>query len=157
MMDENTIQGDVTHSYNQFIKRKKQLINCFGNIYFNKKCLHLNIFPKYTKIIVKNNNNNKVSKYITQAQYKWIKDEISNNYRKIDYINKQLINLHLLLANTLDYHTWNNKYINMLKILNKHKTIKFNTNNKKLKNLLINSTPKAVSYTHLDVYKRQSL
>ena len=30
----------------------------------------------------------------------------------------------------------------MLKILYKHKTIKFNTINKKLKNLLINNTPK---------------
>ena len=77
---------NVTRSYNQFIKRKKPLINCVENIYFNKKCLQLNIFPKYTKIIVKNNNNNKLNKYITQAQYTWIKDEISNNYRHVKII-----------------------------------------------------------------------
>ena len=42
---------------------------------------------------------------------------------------------------TVDYHTWTNEYINILRILSKHKTNKFNTINKKL-NLLINNKPK---------------
>lgn len=52
-------------------------------IYILRKSVYnLILFLNIQKTIVKNNNNNKLNKYINQAQKAWMKNEISNNYKK---------------------------------------------------------------------------
>jgi len=131
-----TDQGNLlTYNLNQYQKRKTQLVNCFANIYFNKRCLKLNIIPNYTKIITKHNNI-KIHKLIKQLQINWIKYVITEQYKKINYLNEQLLNIHLLLANTLDQHTWNTKYNIINYRIRNYKKEKFITVNKKLTTLI---------------------
>jgi hypothetical protein len=132
----NAYQGkSITQLLNLFTKHKIQIINTNANIYFNKKCLQLNILPNYTKLIIKNNNN-KTTKYIKHIRKHWIKDEIKHQYAKLNKLNEKLIKIHLHLANTLEQEKWNYKYICIHNTIHKHKKQKYKTINKKLTKLI---------------------
>jgi hypothetical protein len=115
---------------------KLKLLNCNANIYFNRKCLELNLTTIYAQIKLKMNPHNKIvnKKMIDKFQRTRIKNEIKFWYTKKQHLNKVLYNLPLLNGHIWK-NLWNIIYQNIkTKIEQKMKT-KYDTINNKIKKL----------------------
>jgi hypothetical protein len=108
-------------------------MKCNANIFFNKQCLSRNLTPQYANIKIPIS-----SKAATFTQSKIstirIKDEIKFPYRKKNYLNKELLQAHLQVA-----QVWGSMWHTISEYL--HNTInvtidrKYNTLKQKLKKL----------------------
>ena len=130
-----------------------------SNIEFNKKCLHLNLIPRYAVINI-NNKSRAAQIAKSSAERIWIKKEIDHLYVKKIRLNSDLYRIHLELLNALHPAIYNSVLDKVEQQIQCISYKIFVTHNKKLCSLQhkqINTVDTAVSYTHLDVYKRQSL
>lgn len=75
MIIEEEMRNKICPLTNIYIKCKKQLINKYACIYFNKKGLQHNILPKYTKIYIKENH--RLKKHTKMTQLVLIKNDTS--------------------------------------------------------------------------------
>ena len=84
----------------KYINIKIKLLKTNLHIKFNKKCLQLNIIPKYSTIRI--NNTSEVAKKVKRiAEVTWIKEEIRQLYNKKTRLNELLYKSNLKLLNTI--------------------------------------------------------
>jgi hypothetical protein len=92
------------HYYKLHIKLQKIILR----IEYNKKCINLNITPKYAIINLKQTEKQTISKTKEYAQKFRVKQEIKNAYYQKNQINLQLYITHLEIVNTLGNVMYNN-------------------------------------------------
>ena len=75
------------------------------DLFFNKRCLLNNVYPKYIQVQIKNTNRS-AQKTKDFAKKKWLKLEISNLYSKRDTLKLYIKFLHLNLTSILHAIEW---------------------------------------------------
>ena len=121
----------------KFQNTKIQLLKSNLHIKFNKICLLKNITPKYA--IVNINSSSKaadITKHSVERMY--IREEIKALYIKKSFLNTRLFRLHLHILNSIHPSVINNVFDYIFKYT-----------------ASVSRRIRSVSYTHLDVYKRQ--
>jgi hypothetical protein len=73
------LNASHTSSIYKYMNTKLKLLNCNANLYFNRKCLELNLTPIYAQTKIKMNPHNKIvnEKMIEKFQRTRIKNEIN--------------------------------------------------------------------------------
>ena len=154
--------------------QKLKLFKTNLNIKFNKICLYKNVIPNYAKIKI--NETSRMARKTEQFASKYrIKEEIKFLYGKKISLNLAVYKAHLELYNnvhpalcdTIIQHInqyvknkirfQKNKQTNKIgRLISNQNNDKFNSEKHAFYPRLINMTNVVpVSYTHLDVYKRQ--
>lgn len=81
-------------------RRQLKIMTTKANIWFNKKCLALDVTPKYAKIQIKTNTTAS-RKTTKRAEKDFVRFEIQNLYAKKEKTNSQILDIHLKLAERL--------------------------------------------------------
>ncbi|KAL1447084.1 hypothetical protein WDU94_001925, partial [Cyamophila willieti] len=121
---------------------KKSIIS--HNIWFNSRCLHLNITPNYAKIKVKSQSKSS-QKAIEVGQRSWVRSENNKFYAMRDTIGTYLYVLHRELSSKLHPVEFDLLYDKIKEESSKIIYEKQTTQEKKIQNLLLHKNDDCVS------------